>query len=327
MIWEMTVQWFVDQWAVNFLDPDKRLFWGYLLSALVIALVWLVVIQRQHPRAGLKALFSKSVWCSKSARADYLIFTLNSILMSAVVPRLLGSAAVAYLLFELLHDAFGGRAMIAHEMPSWVIAASFTFAFFLLDDLMRYVVHRMMHHIPFLWAFHKVHHSATSLNPLTVLRTHPVEGVIFVLRGAIVQGFCIATFVFFFGSGVSLLMIMGANVFKFSFNALGSNLRHSEIPIQYWPWLEKLFLSPAQHQIHHSIDPRHYDKNFGVTLAVWDVLFWSHCHSESNQKLKYGVYSQTSQFQNKHSIVSLYIDPLREAFSILLRRKTRQTSI
>jgi len=326
MIWELTVQWFVDQWAVNFLDPGKRLFWGYLLSALVIGLIWLVVVQRQQPRAGIKALFSKSVWLSESARADYLIFTLNSILMSAIVPRLLGSAAVAYVLFELLHDAFGGRAMIVHQMPSWVIATSFTFTFFVLDDLMRYFVHRLMHRIPFLWAFHKVHHSATSLNPLTVLRTHPIEGVIFILRGALVQGFCIATFVFFFGSSVSLLMVMGANVFKFGFNALGSNLRHSEIPLRYWRWLEKLFLSPAQHQIHHSIDPRHYDKNFGVTLAIWDVLFRSHYHSESNQILKYGVHNQTSQLQKTHSIASLYFVPIKEAVGILFRQKSRQNS-
>ncbi|MEC7230725.1 MAG: sterol desaturase family protein, partial [Verrucomicrobiota bacterium] len=44
---------------------------------------------------------------------------------------------------------------------------------FILDDFARYWLHRWLHAIPLLWSFHKVHHSASTLNPFTVFRTHP----------------------------------------------------------------------------------------------------------------------------------------------------------
>lgn len=308
---------FVTEWSANFLDPQKRLFWGYLLSALLLALLWLVFVQRQNLRSAFATLFARDVWASASARADYLVFTLNTLIMGGLASRLLGKTVVAYFLFELLHDLFDGRAYLLPDAPAWLIASGFTVFLFVADDFARYIVHRLMHGVPFLWAFHKVHHSATHLNPMTVLRTHPVEGVLFALRGAVVQGVCIALFVYCFGDRVSLLMVLGANVFKFAFNALGSNLRHSEIPIGYWPWLEKLFLSPAQHQIHHSVDKAHHDKNFGVVLAIWDVLFKSHCHSTRDQKLRYGLADNAA---DRNTLKALYWSPFAEAFRLLLPR-------
>ena len=51
-----------------------------------------------------------------------------------------------------------------------------------------------MHKIPLLWEIHKTHHSARVLTPITIFRTHPLEGLIFVIRSAITQGIVIALF-------------------------------------------------------------------------------------------------------------------------------------
>ena len=171
-----------------------------------------------------------------------------------------------------------------------------------------------MHRIPVLWAFHKVHHSATVLNPVTVLRTHPIEGVLFALRSALVQGFCIALFFFFFGEQVSLLTVLGAGLFNFLFNALGSNLRHSPVPLGFWKPVERIFMSPAQHQVHHSVAPEHYDRNFGVALSVWDYLFGTFCHSTPNQKLTYGLVSDQ---KTPHTLASLYWGPVAEVLRMI----------
>ena len=314
---EQSAQWFYNDWAANFLDPGKRLFLGYLLSALVLGLCWLVFLKRMPVKIAWKTLFNKNVWLSHSARADYITFTLNALILRFISNRLLGQSAVAVLVFALLHDVFDGRALLAQEIPQWVIATAFTSFLFIFDDFARYLVHRLMHRLPVLWAFHKFHHSATSLNPLTVLRTHPLESVIFTLRGALVQGVSVAIFVYFFGEKVSLLMVLGANAFKFMFNLLGANLRHSEIPIRYWRWLEKVLISPAQHQIHHSIDKQHHDKNFGVTFAFWDVIFNSHCHSSKNQKLRYGLSDSSETIQHPHSLKNLYWGPFKETYDIV----------
>jgi len=61
----------------------------------------------------------------------------------------------------------------------------------------------------------------------------------------------------------------------FLFNALGANLRHSHIWLSFGS-LERWFISPAQHQIHHSSAEADRDINFGTCLAIWDRLFGSH---------------------------------------------------
>ncbi|MEM7206542.1 MAG: sterol desaturase family protein [Pseudomonadota bacterium] len=317
-MFEVAAQWFTDDWAVNFSSPQKRLFWGHLFAAFFIAFIWLVWAKRQRTRSALKHIFSREAWASKSARADYLMFTINSIVMGAM-PRLVGSSAVAYLLFETMHAVFDGRPLIT-LIPPWVVATLFTLVLFVVDDFARYAVHRLMHAVPVLWAFHKVHHSATSLNPVTVLRTHPVEGIIFSIRGALVQGACIGVFVFCFGDKVSLVMILGANAIKFGFNAIGSNLRHSHIAIGFWKPLEKVVMSPAQHQIHHSVDRAHYDKNFGVALSCWDLMFDSLVHSTANQSLKFGLRNNE---RNPHSLKQLYFRPFLEAGALLVKPITR----
>ena len=78
--------------------------------------------------------------------------------------------------------------------------------------------------------------------------------------------------------------------------------------------LEKVLISPAQHQLHHSLDERHYDKNFGAALAIWDWIFGSLHHSEDIDNLVLGV--EDDDF-NPKSIKELYLKPLKEIINIL----------
>jgi hypothetical protein len=59
----------------------------------------------------------------------------------------------------------------------------------------------------------------------------------------------------------------------FIFNSLAANLRHSHVWLSFGPVLERVLSSPAQHQIHHSDAPRHFNKNFGINLSLWDWMF------------------------------------------------------
>ena len=72
---------------------------------------------------------------------------------------------------------------------------------------------------------------------------------------------------------VSVTSAFGMNIFACLFMLLGSNLRHTHLWIDYGPRLSRILISPAQHQIHHSADPRHFDKNIGFIFAFWDDLF------------------------------------------------------
>ena len=177
---------YLSELAAPFLDPNKRVFWGYLGSSLIIALFVQIILAGVSTRRALTHIFSRRVWFSPSARADYKVLFINQALMMGIGPRLISKLAVATLLFESLHIWFDGRAVFLSGSPAWVIAGLFTLSIFLMDDISKYLVHRALHRWPVLWAFHKVHHTAETLTPLTIYRTHPVEAIIFSLRSIIV---------------------------------------------------------------------------------------------------------------------------------------------
>ena len=294
-----------------FFNPQKRVFVFYLLSALVISIIFQLVVVRKSFRQSLNFVFSKKVWLSRSAFADYKLLLINQILMMGIVPRLVTTLAVATILFEKLHILLGGRIILFSGTPDWVIAFAFTLTFFLMDDASKYFVHRALHRWPILWAFHRVHHSAETLTPLTVYRTHPVEAIIFSIRSVIVQGIAVSMFIFFFGSRAELMTLLGANAILFFFNVAGSNLRHSNVNISYGPIIERFLISPAQHQIHHSRHSRHYDRNFGVVLAIWDWFGNSLSIANRNQNIQFGLAGSS---RVDHSLLGLYFTPFKLFF-------------
>lgn len=311
MMLDQAVQFLFDSELAAFLNPQKRIYWGYLLSALVIALGWLILVEKYKIKEAIWQVFSNESWLGQSAKADYLLMLINVLVMALFLPKLIGKIAIATFLFYWLHDVFNGRLLVGVDASPHVISIMFTITLFVVDDFSRYWLHRWLHTVPVLWAFHKVHHSATSLNPFTVFRTHPIEAVLFTLRSALVQGSCVALFIYFFGDKVMLVTVLGAGLFNFVFNILGANLRHSKVSIGFWRPVERIFMSPAQHHVHHSYAPEHIDKNFGVVFSVWDAWFGSHCYSKNNQSLFYGL-SKIAGHQ-EHQLFTLYVQPFKEA--------------
>ena len=299
----------------HFVDPKKRVFIGYIVLSVAIAFFWLVFFRKKGLRSAFFKVFDKKILLSGSAISDYKMFLINRVLMLVLSPYLLTQLAVAtFFYYSLLSLPVSSFLSSLNGVPTVLVATLFTVVFFTFDDFTKYWVHRWMHKWPILWALHKVHHSAETLNPITVYRTHPLEGILFSLRGAFSQGIVISMFFFIFGDKVDLVTILGVNFLVFSFHVAGSNLRHSHIDIKYWSWLEKLLISPAQHQLHHSLDERHYDKNFGAALAIWDWIFGSLHHSEDIDNLVLGV--EDDDF-NPRSIKELYTKPLKEILNIL----------
>ena len=301
---------YVDRLADQLLDPRKRVFVGYLASALVLALGFRMLAAGATLFRSLALVFSARVWWSRSARADYAIAAVNQAIMMGVAPRLISQLTVATVLFEAMHVWFGGRSLVWLETPGWAIAVLFTVALFLLDDATRYVLHRCLHAWPLLWCFHRVHHTAETMTPFTVYRTHPVEAVLFALRATFVQATVMAAFFFFLGDRVELMTVFGANVILFAFNVTGANLRHSHVGITYGRVVERILISPAQHQIHHSVESRHRDRNFGAVLAIWDWMGRSLCLAERGREIRFGA---TGAAPEPHRLQTVYLEPFREA--------------
>ncbi|MGY8907914.1 sterol desaturase family protein [Candidatus Njordibacter sp. Uisw_056] len=301
---------------------SKRVFLGYLLSAAILAIIWLMWQRKLNFMAAVGWFFRRETWWSRSSRSDYQLMLLNQPLMLLLSPLLLSKLVLATSIFYSLSD-WVVRPLWSSDISAFWVSVLFTACLFVVDDASRYYLHRLMHRWPALWAFHRVHHTAESLTPFTVFRTHPVEGVLFGLRSALVQGFLIGIFVFLFYDRVTLLSVLGANVFTAALNFLGSNLRHSPVPISYGKTLERWLISPAQHQIHHSQAREHWNKNFGAFIAVWDRVGNTLEYGSNTQDLTYGLRHQKPQ---EHQLVTLYWQPFKHCWRCLRRTKIKPNS-
>lgn len=250
-------------------NGTDRLFWLYLLSSALIALVLTAGQGRGALGPHLLGPRLRGYWLSLDARLDALFFLVAWALRTAlIVPLVLSAQSVA------LWVLAGLNALFEPLFLPWryrTIVLTYTLALFVLNDLSRYWLHRALHRSRWLWPFHRVHHAAEVLTPLLLYRVHPVETLLFALRHAVVTGAITGVFVFCFGARLDLYTIFGENLFIVALFAFTANLRHSHVRLSYGRWLDHVLISPAAHQIHH--DRRHLNSNFGSCLALWDWAF------------------------------------------------------
>ncbi len=290
------------------INPDKRTYWIYILTSVGIGLIYLFFNKK-----ALKVNLSSKLWLHPSAKLDYYYFILSYFIKVIMIfPIVISAKTVAFNINKYLYLVYGFNQIenISYE----TIVVLYTITLFILSDFTRYWLHRLLHTIPFLWDFHKVHHSAKVLNPLSFYRVHPIENILFGFRYSLSVGFVTGIFIYFFGSKIGIIEVLGANIFVFVFSSLGANLRHSHIPLAYFTFLEKWIISPKQHQIHHS--RKHFDKNYGGYLAIWDRVFGTLKLSSEVKVLKFGI--KKEQMKDYDSLIKILIFPF---ISILRRRK------
>jgi sterol desaturase/sphingolipid hydroxylase (fatty acid hydroxylase superfamily) len=148
-------------------------------------------------------------------------------------------------------------------LPSWPIAnpvLSFGVAFALLDFL-RYAVHRIEHAVPWLWRLHALHHSDPVLDATTSVRHHPFE---YLLSSTVYWSALVILDV-----PASAIILHGLAVFA------AAALQHGNIrlPRVVEACARPVLLTPDLHRVHHSIEWRETNSNYGAILAVWDRLF------------------------------------------------------
>lgn len=297
-----------DFFALEYLvNPSKRLFWIYLLSSIFLAIVYFYVTKKNS-----RLITSSKLWLHPSAKLDYYYFFLSYFInILLLVPFIVSAKTVALFVNKELYFYFDyyDNSFFSYKQ----IVLMYTISIFVVSDFTRYWLHRFLHTIPFLWEFHKIHHSAKVLTPVTFYRVHPVENFLFGLRYSLSVGFVTGVFIYFFGAKVDIYMVFGVNIILFVFSLFGSNLRHSHIPFSYGEFIEKWLLSPKQHQIHH--DKKHFNKNFGGYIAIWDRLFGSLTLSKDVKVLKFGL--RHEQMKDYLSLKYLIIRP----FINLLKRR------
>jgi sterol desaturase/sphingolipid hydroxylase (fatty acid hydroxylase superfamily) len=297
------------------LSPQGGLHWLSLGWAIAIALVVYQLRETERGRsAGIRDFlafcFPSRIYASASAKLDFKFLLVNTLVFGAfVAPLLLTSSVSAHALLRVLVETFGIPNAPLARTPFTDVAVTIVVA--VAADLGFYISHYLQHRVSFLWEFHKIHHSAEVLQPITAYRSHPVDEAFDATLGGAATGIVLGLTAYMYGQPIDGIMVFQMNALVFLFSIAGSHLRHSHIWLSYGP-LDKVFVSPAMHQIHHSRAPEHVDKNLGGMLAIWDRLAGTLYLPRQQEDLPLGLHRE--EHRDYTTVLRLYILPFIKIF-------------
>lgn len=146
-------------------------------------------------------------------------------------------------------------------------------------DFIFYWVHRWGHHMKIMWAAHSPHHSAEEMNFMVALRASVTQRL----------------FSFFFFWPLTLLGFTPFDIYTMTaLHLFISFLHHTEFIPKLWKPIEFIFTTPSHHRVHHGVNYRYLDTNFGEFLIIWDRMFGT--FAEETDKVVYGMYSHPQSF-------------------------------
>lgn len=196
------------------------------------------------------------------------LVALNTFVLRLLFP----SAAVGV---ALLAQANGWGLFHVVPFPAWLAIP----AAVLLLDLTIYGQHVMFHAVPFLWRLHRMHHADLEFDVTTGLRFHPGEIIISMLIK-------LAAVLMLGAAPVAVLIFEGV------LNAVSMfNHGNVHLPAGLDRGLRLFVVTPDMHRVHHSIDRRETDSNFGFNLPWWDLMFRTYCDQPAlgHQRMSLGI--------------------------------------
>lgn len=224
---------FIQAGAKVFLNPVF-----YLGVAVVFALEQLVPVNPRQATFSVGMIHDFAAW-----------FTIDGFLRTATVPIYLG-------LIKAFYDGYLGFLTFDFTLSwSWTTKAAVAFV---VADFLNWLHHLIRHKVIVFWYFHMIHHSQKEMNLFTDLRVHGVERLI---TKPIV-------FLPLFALQLDGMTVVGLVLAQEWY----SRAYHANIRSNYG-FLKYFMVTPQSHRIHHSVEPRHRDKNFGVVFSIWDRLF------------------------------------------------------
>lgn len=147
------------------------------------------------------------------------------------------------------------------SLPMWLMLL----VSLIVLDFAAYVVHRLLHEVPWLWRLHKIHHADLDYDVTTALRFHPLEAPVTLGTKMVV---------------VASLGIHPVAVITYEALFMGTafiNHGNIHLPKKLDYLLRPFIVTPDMHRIHHSIDLRESNSNFAGIFSVWDHLFGTYC--------------------------------------------------
>lgn len=297
------------------------MFWGwFVLYVLMMAVFY---VRSGEGRSFREFLFPKHIYQSQSFKDDIKLIVfyagLGILALSARVS--IQAWFIAKVGYSVSAPLSGALPNATSDLPFWVV----TLILALTLDFGNFLGHLLLHRVPWLWEFHKVHHAAEYLTPATQFRSHPVEPIFKeMVMGSltgVVAGILFAAKAIPADAGLFREIWRVSLIYHLTFH-----LRHSHQYFSFGPALSYLFNSPAMHQIHHSIETRHLDKNFAAMFSVWDWLFGTIYIPKSKETFRIGLETKADQAEFR-GFWGLMITPFRRLLRPLLRPPREASSL
>ncbi|MBK8486867.1 MAG: sterol desaturase family protein [Bacteroidetes bacterium] len=229
------------------LYPSWHNYFYWLLGlSLFIWLLEITIPWRKHQH-----IIRKDFWLD----GFYMFF--NFFLFS-----LIGFNAISNVFVNLFDDfigLFGLHNIVAIEIGHWPKWAQLI-SLFIIADFIQWNIHRMLHYVPWMWEFHKVHHSVEQMGFAAHLRFHWMENIIY----KTIQYIPLAMI----GFGLKDFFIV--HIIALSIG----HINHSNLNISYGPF-KYLLNNPKMHIWHHAkeLPQLPYGANYGISLSIWDYIF------------------------------------------------------
>nr|WP_255554144.1 sterol desaturase family protein [Mesonia aestuariivivens] len=255
-------------------------YWLIALSLLVWVFEILIPWRKNQP------VFRKGFWLD----SFYILF--NFFLFSLV-----GYNAISNVGVELFNDflaLFDIENIVAIELENFPIWAQLLIMF-VVADFIQWNVHRHLHKQPFLWKFHKVHHSVKQMGFAAQFRFHFMETIIY----KSVQYIPLAMI----GFGIEQFFIIHM------FSVFVGHLNHANLGWSYG-WFGYIFNNPKMHIWHHAKDlpeGRPYGMNYGLSLSIWDYLFRTAYIPKNGKNIKLG-------FEGDENFPKKFLEQLKYPF-------------
>ena len=217
---------------------------GIFLSPLFyIAVAFICILERLFPVKRNQKFFSTGMF------QDFFWFISDGILKIAIV--------AAYVSF-LQHAYTEHLGLERYDLGgTWPPGVRVVIAIF-LQDFLSWSHHFLRHKVQTFWLFHTIHHSQREMNLFTDIRVHAFE--------------------YLWALPISVLPMFALQLQPYTiiylelFHIWYTRIYHANIRSNYGV-LKHFMVTPQSHRIHHSIEKRHQDKNFGVMFTIWDRMF------------------------------------------------------
>jgi sterol desaturase/sphingolipid hydroxylase (fatty acid hydroxylase superfamily) len=282
--------------------------------------------RRVRLRTVLRALFPRRILKSPSNYADFGYLLFNAFIFGIVFGwAILSYQFITNTIIAGLTVAFGPAKPM---LPAFVSRAAITVMLFLAYELGYWFNHWLSHKVPFLWEFHKVHHTATVLTPITNFRVHPVYSLIFANILALSIAIANGLGHYWLGDTTYQYALNDTNVILVLFIHAYVHLQHSHMWIAFRGLAGRIFISPAHHQVHHSDNPKHFNKNFGSCLALWDWVFGTlYIPQAKREKLNFGVPDHVDAHTVKGELITPFVNAAGHLTPLWPKPETKKAAV